>query len=101
MDASFHLTLYYSGLFQDFQVLGNGGLGGPELAAELPGAARLAVRQCTNHGTPGAVGQSVECKIESRTVLHSQLTIYWLDGIGNTEVRFALHFEINNSGGLK
>jgi hypothetical protein len=42
MDAPSHLTLYYPGLFQHFQVLGDGGLGGAELATEFAGAAGLA-----------------------------------------------------------
>jgi hypothetical protein len=60
MDSPFHLAFHYPSSFQNFQVLGNCGLGGAELPAEFAGAAGLAARQRMNHRTPGAIGKSVE-----------------------------------------
>jgi hypothetical protein len=77
MDAPFDLAFHYSGFFQDFEVLGYGGLGGSKLAAEVTGAAGLALRQRMNHRTTRAVGQSVKDEIESRAGIHRQMTIYW------------------------
>ena len=42
MDPALHLTFQYPGFFQHLQVLGNGGLGGAQMAAEFAGAASLA-----------------------------------------------------------
>lgn len=44
MDAPFDLSFDYPGTFQDFQVFGNGGLGGAELSAELTGTVAFAAR---------------------------------------------------------
>src|SRR5215472_5565220 len=86
MDSPLHLTFHYPSFFQHLQVFGNGRLGGMELAAKFAGAASLALRQRMNHGTPGAVRQGVKGEIESRTGIHSQLTIYSPGEIGNTEI---------------
>ncbi len=86
MDSPLHLTFHYPSFFQHLQVFGNGRLGRTELAAKFAGAASLALRQDMNHGTPGAVRQGVKGKIEGRTAIHSQLTIYWPDEISNTEI---------------
>src|SRR5262252_7709900 len=85
MDSPLHLTFHYPSFFQHLQVCGNGRLGRTDLAAKCAGAASLALRQHMNHGTPGAVRQGVKGKIEGRTGIHSQLTIYWPDEISNTE----------------
>jgi|SwirhisoilCB3_FD_contig_21_20482681_length_605_multi_4_in_0_out_0_1 hypothetical protein len=49
MDASFHLSLHYPGLFEHFQVFRNRRLRGVESAAEFSGAADFTLRQCMNH----------------------------------------------------
>ena len=77
MDAAFHLAFHYSGVFQHFQVLGNGGLGGAKLTTEFACAAGLTARQRMNHRAPGAVGQGMKSDIERRGEMHSQMTIYW------------------------
>jgi hypothetical protein len=76
MNAAFYIAFHYPGLFQHFQVFGDGGLGGAKLAAEFTGTADLAARKRANHRTPGAVGQSVKGEIEFRAGMHSQMTIY-------------------------
>ena len=85
MNSPFHRAFDYPGLLQHFQVLGNGGLGGAELAAKFAGVASLAARERMNHRTSGAVGESVKSKIEIRAAMHSHMTIYCRDGVRKTK----------------
>jgi len=62
------------------------GLSGAELAAKLAGASGLTLRERMDDRPAGAVGQGVKSEIESRTGIHSQLTIYSPGEIGNTEI---------------
>jgi hypothetical protein len=87
MDAAFHIAFHYPGVFEHFQVLGNGGLGGTELASEFAGASGPTVRQLMNHGTASAIGQGAKCQIKIRTKMHSHVTIYCQDEIRNSNHR--------------
>ena len=81
MEAAFDFTLDYPGTFQDFQVFGNGGLGGAEVSAELTGTVAFTARERMDHRTAGAVGQSVKGYIKSSTRMHSHMTIYQCEKI--------------------
>ena len=76
MDAAFHIAFHYPGVFEHFQVLGNGGLGRTELTSEFASASGPTVRQLMNHRTASAIGQRMKGQIEIRTEMHSQMTIY-------------------------
>src|SRR6185437_8606275 len=75
MDAALHPSLYDSGFFQHFEVLGNGGLGRAELAAQFAGAAAFPFCKRMNHRAPSAIGQCMEGEIERRARIHSHMTI--------------------------
>src|SRR6516225_10657790 len=66
MYPSFYFALHYAGLFKDFQVFGDCGLGRTEVAPEIAGATGLAVRQRMNHRTSGAVREGVKGEIKDR-----------------------------------